>query len=352
MHAPLRPWACLLTMLALAFPALAAPAPAFAEAAEAERLLLEAWAQNPEALLAEARDLEAALPKGEGAGAAAPPRSDTKDKAVLLVHGRDNYDMAGYASLRNLYLNTYGFTGGVHRVGYYGGECNVEHRAEHHGSHDKHFGGNGEHSSKTGCVSGTTQVHDLSTDIRHIAYHVAWMIREHWTTSGKAVDYVGHSMGGLLVRYAIAKEGATDFPAYLYVEDVTTFGTPHGGLGTGWCKLSPWSDVRQMCSDSSFMTWLDANAQNPQSDWATDWTLMGSDCDGWVAWNLAVDMDAAHKVVAVSPCLGHSDYYKDVGTTDNAVMDYMDKPDPEWYRCNACPHSGRWSVLASIYGSW
>ncbi|HVM46351.1 MAG TPA: hypothetical protein VM582_10490, partial [Candidatus Thermoplasmatota archaeon] len=230
----------------------------------------------------------------------------------------------------------------------------VEHNAVHHGSHNDWFGGSGEHSSKTGCngVSGA-QVHDLDTDIRHIALHVAWHAHDHFGASGVTVDMLGHSMGGLLMRYAIAKSGTgAPWPPLLRVEDATTMGTPHGGLGTGWCKLSPWSDVRQMCSDSSFMVWLRDNAKNPQGNGGTDWTVMGSDCDGWVAWNLAVDMNAAHKVVYMYPCYGHSDYYADVSTLNDADVDYMDAPSTTWYRWYDAPHSGKWTNFAATYGTW
>ncbi|HWG92201.1 MAG TPA: hypothetical protein VNZ52_15225 [Candidatus Thermoplasmatota archaeon] len=290
--------------------------------------------------------------EGKEVPMSAASRTDDKSKPVLFVHGRDNYNMGGYGNMRNFFLNQ-GYSD-VQRIGYYGGECNVEHRAEHHGDHNKHYGGSGEHVTKTGCVSGTTQIHDLDTNIEHLAYHLAWMIYDHWTVNGVKVDYVGHSMGGLLIRYALAKQGTTDFPPHLLVEDVTTWGTPHGGLGTSWCKLSTWSDVRQMCSDSAFMTWLKNNAQNPQAkQWSTDWTLVGSDCDGWVAWNLAVDMKANHKVVHVSnPCYGHSDYYADVSTTNDAVVDYMDAPSTTWYRWSSAPHSGKWAVNAAYLGTW
>lgn len=289
-------------------------------------------------------------PESEGA---ADGRTDTKSKRILLVHGRDSYNMNGFASMRSYLINTYGFTGGVDRVGYYGGECNVEQRAEHHGSHDVHYGGAGEHSAKTGCIGGNNQVHDLGTDIRHIAYHVAWMIYDHWSASNVVIDYDGHSMGGLLIRYALAKEGTSGWPSKVLVEDVNTIGTPHGGLGTSWCHWQPWQDVEQMCSDSSFMTWLDANAQNPQANgWSTDWTLMGSDCDGWVAWNLAVDMTAAHKVVYMSPCYGHSEYYGDTSGVGDADVDYMDSPATTWTTWLNAPHAVRWTAHASYYGSW
>lgn len=279
-------------------------------------------------------------------------RSDNKNKPVLIIHGRDSYNMAGYATLRNYYL-AQGFTA-VHRVGYYGGECNVEYNAEHHGSHNSWYGGSGEHSSKTGCngVAGA-QVHDLNTDIMHMAYHFAWMVHDHFGASSVTVDMLGHSMGGLIMRYAVAKSGSGGvWPPALRVEDAVTIGSPHGGLGTSWCKWSPWADVRQMCSDNYFITWMRSSASNPQGNGGTDWTVIGSDCDGWVAWNLAVDMAAAHKVVYMNPCYGHSDYYTDVSTASDATVDYMDSPSTSWSRWTTAPHSGRWTNNAAVYGTW
>ena len=346
---PANPWDTL-NMDALAAE-LRAKASSPEELAEIEATLAY-FRENPDALLAEpeppARPSEPGEGKGEPLGIL---RTDDRAKPVLMIHGRDNYDMGGYASLRNYYVGA-GYAN-VQRIGYYGGECNVEHNAAHHGSHSSHYGGSGEHSAHTGCNGvGGAQVHDLDTDVRHIAWHVAWMIHDHWSAGGASVDTLGHSMGGLLVRYAVAMSGTSGWPAKLRVEDSTTMGTPHGGLGTSWCKLSPWSDVRQMCSDSSFMTWLKNNAQDPQGNGGTDWTLMASDCDGWVAWNLAVDMKAAHKVVYVSPCYGHSDYYTDVSTLNDATVDYMDAPDNTWYRWSAAPHSGKWTNYAAYYGTW
>lgn len=309
-------------------------------------------ADNPDAV---AREL-APGDRSWGKGAKEEPftilRTDDRSKPVLLVHGRDNYDMAGYASLKS-YLQGAGYAT-VRRVGYYGGECNVELQAANQGSHSSWYGGSGEHSSYTGCngVAGA-QVHDLHTDIMHMSFHLAWMIHNTYGASAVTVDALGHSMGGLMLRYAIAKSGTgTPWPAKLRVEDVVTFGTPHGGLGTSWCKLSPWADVRQMCSDNSFIVWMKNNAQNPQGNGGTDWTVVGSDCDGWVAWNLAVDMGVAHKVVYVSPCYGHSDYYTDVSTASDATTDYMDAPATTWSRWSSSPHSARWANNAFVYGTW
>lgn len=280
-------------------------------------------------------------------------RTNDRSKPVLIVHGRDNYNMNGFASLVNYYKSAGYAT--VKRVGYYGGECNVELRAEGYGSHNSHYGGSGEHSSKVGCngVAGA-QVHDLNTDIMHMSYHLAWMIHDTYGAGGVTVDGVGHSMGGLMLRYAIWKSGSgSPWPPKLRVEDVTTFGTPHGGLGNSWCLASPWADVRQMCSSNSFISNMQSGTgANPQGNGGTDWTAVGSDCDTWVAWNLATKGNFAHKVVYVSPCYGHSDYYTDVATGSDATADYMDAPSTSWTRWTSAPHSGRWSNNALYYGTW
>lgn len=281
-------------------------------------------------------------------------RTDDRSKPVLLVHGRDNYDMGGYTNLVNYYKSV-GFTT-VKRVGYYGGECNVELRAESHGSHSSWYGGSGEHSSKTGCIGGATQVHDLDTDIMHMSYHLAWLIYDTYGAGGVTIDALGHSMGGLMIRYAIIHSGTGGvWPPKLRVEDAVTFGTPHGGLGTTWCHLSTWADVRQMCSDNTFISDMQVGAQrNPQGNGGTDWTAIGSDCDSWVAWNLATQGDFAHKVVFTSPvtCYAHSDYYGDVSTTSDGHADYMDAPATTWTHWDTAPHSGRWSNYALVYGTW
>ncbi|MFN2483510.1 MAG: lipase family alpha/beta hydrolase, partial [Candidatus Limnocylindria bacterium] len=70
--------------------------------------------------------------------------------------------------------------------------------------------------------------------------------RTEWTT----VDVVGHSMGGLSLRYYLRNLGGTKVQAYV------SLGTPQYGVW-GACLL-PQSNGGQMCPSSSFLTNLNS----------------------------------------------------------------------------------------------
>ena len=86
--------------------------------------------------------------------------------------------------------------------------------------------------------------------------------------NGYAVDVLGHSMGGLIVRYAIAEVANhnPDFPPRLIVRN----------------------ECSEMKAGSDFLTTLEKNGWNPQGTDGTDWTAIGSDDDSWVAADRAV----------------------------------------------------------------
>lgn len=280
----------------------------------------------------------------------AQARTDNRSKAIVYVHGLDAFGTAGadcnmWNNMKST-LAAWGWTGPAATVRYYEGDTNCSYAVEHHGSHATHWGGPGEHNG-----AGTS--HTADTQIEHLAYHLAWMIYDHFSVNGTYVDLVGHSMGGLIARYAIAQvqRGHPDFPPTLRVEDVVTLGTPHGGSGWGdWCG---WADqCDQIANDDYLMGWLRANASNPQGTGGTDWTAMGSYDDGLVSEGSAVDMGAAHKVDYLgSMNLGHSDYYNDTTDQRDADVEYWDTPGP-WYSWYSAPHAVRWSDFGLLYGSW
>src|SRR5439155_25572805 len=128
-----------------------------------------------------------------------------------------------------------------------------------HGDHRMHFGGAGEHIKVGGVWRHTNE-----TDIRHLAYHLAWTIYDLYASRGVAVEAVGHSMGGLMIRYAIAQVqgGNPDFPPSLMIAHAVTLGTPNGGdLHAQSCDLQ---ECVQMRPGSAFLRWLDRWARNPQ----------------------------------------------------------------------------------------
>ena len=148
--------------------------------------------------------------------------------------------------------------------------------------------------------------HTADTDIRHLAYHLAWMIYDRYGQYGTPVNIVAHSMGGLIVRYAIARVQAHD-PAFppltqwvwvsLYeqqqvntfmVLNVVDFATPHDGGGQSLPRRVEFVQLKYECrqwtpdnsvglgAGTKFIKWLNSHAQNPQAASGTDWSLVGS----------------------------------------------------------------------------
>ena len=213
----------------------------------------------------------------------AQARTDDRTKGVYFIHGFSHnagIDCATEFAIMKDRFRYWGFTGGWGTVGYYTNDTNctmAEGRGSSHSRHDPHDG----------------TEHGVNTSIEHIAHHVAWLIYDQSTKLGKTVDVVAHSMGGLIIRYAIAqtKNRHPDFPPSLKIEDVVTMGTPHGGVRTSWLTLgcSGYAhQCRQMTAGSGLLNWLEDtdrnnNGWNPQSSVATDWSTYGSDEDGFVA---------------------------------------------------------------------
>jgi hypothetical protein len=178
------------------------------------------------------------------------------------------------------------------------------------------------------------------------------MIYDHFTTNGQAVDVVGHSMGGLIARYAVAgvANGDPDFPPSLLVEDALTMGTPHDG--TGWAWGCGWVECVEMRPGSSFLGWLASNAPNPQGTGGTDWTVMGSEDDGIVSASSAVAMGAGHKVVYYWWMgIDHVDYPLSTSSSWTADVYYQDFGG-SWKSWYDAPYPVRWTDQAFVYGTW
>lgn len=276
-------------------------------------------------------------------------RTDTRSKPVLFLHGLDAFGTAGNdcnATFGKMIstLRAWGYSGTLATVKYYHGDTNCTTSLDAAGSHSSFYARTDAHQNGS---------HDMDGDIRHLAYHLAWTIYNQYSSKGVTVDLVGHSMGGLIIRSMLRynQENNASFPPYLYVEDVTTLGTPHSGSGyASWCG---WAyQCNQMATGSSFLSDLATNAKNPQGDGGTDWTNVGSYDDGTVSQTSATSMDASHKVRYLgSMNIGHSDYMNDVSDVRDADVEYYDRGTP-WYSWYDAPHAVRWSDFALLYGSW
>ncbi len=281
----------------------------------------------------------------------ASARTNSRTKPIVFVHGLDAFFSSGsdcnsWNSMVSA-LQSWGHTGTMVKVKYYAHDANCNYSLDHHGSHTTHYGGTAEHDVND------PNSHGFDTYIEHIGYHLAWMIYDHFSKSGIVVDAVGHSMGGVIIRYAIAQtqRAAAGFPPPILVEDVVTLGTPH--TGSGWALGCPWADqCGQLVPGSSFMNWLSSYAQNPQASGGTDWTTMGSYNDDFVSTSSAVGMSAAHKVNYYSNMnVEHGDYLVDTSDARTADVEYWDTPGP-WYSWYDAPYSVRWTDFGLYYGTW
>lgn len=215
-------------------------------------------------------------------------RTDTRDKVTIFLHGYNGTDCT--ADWRDLMLDmrAAGFVGPFYVIRFLSSDSNCDlsgipnaYNASlfDHGSHSEVYG-----------HAGTT--HDNNTDIRHLAWHLSHWIRDA-IPDDPPVDVISHSMGGLIVRFSIAKEGAGSWPP-LTVEDVVTLGTPHGGVH--FSALIGTVQGGQMEPGSFFMNWLANNAQNPQGVGGTEWSIFGSAGDLLVGQGTATQMGAAERV--------------------------------------------------------
>jgi pimeloyl-ACP methyl ester carboxylesterase len=221
-----------------------------------------------------------------------------------------------------------------HTVGYYHGDKRCNTRVDANGNHASALPQ--QQVPLPGPQPHREGSHTTNTPIEHIAMHLAWNIYDSYSSRDLPVDVVAHSMGGLIIRYALAATRAKlpGFPPKLLVEDVVSLGTPHGG--SRGHRFAPSLQGSQMDPGSSFIKTLvkDPRGFNPQGANGTDWTAVGSDDDTPVAADRAVGTDrdrdprnkylaSRHKVwyTAVNH-IEHSDYYK-ISTKNSTAVAWV-----------------------------
>lgn len=177
------------------------------------------------------------------------------------------------------------------------------------------------------------------TDIRDVAYHLAWQIYRRYSSRGVAVDVVAHSMGGLIVRWMLYRVQAGDagFPRRLLVHDAVAIATPNGGAPfAAFCGNV---ECREMAPGSDFLRELAAAAPDPQGTGGTDWTLIASDADPIVGAASATSMPGVHRVVYAWPAYTHAAYLGDTITTTDADVTIAGPNGGHATRWEQAPHA-------------
>jgi pimeloyl-ACP methyl ester carboxylesterase len=147
--------------------------------------------------------------------------------------------------------------------------------------------------------------------IEPIAHDLAWFLYD--TYGDRPVDLVGHSMGGLIIRYALqqVEVGNPAFPPAVRVHLAVTFAAPFDGANLG-CKDT---QCLEMAPGSGFLTALDVNTPT-----STQWVAVtsgralvgGAYCDV-VHTESATDI-AGILIVYSDPCYQHLGYLTDMST--------------------------------------
>jgi hypothetical protein len=222
-------------------------------------------------------------------------------RPLLLVHGHE-HDSGNSCNgtWKNLMANyrVMGYTGQFRAIHYYKNDAGCS----------TYYG-----KGSAPWISSATS----DTPIQYISKKLAWYIYNSWTSHGIGVNVVAHSMGGLIVRYAIdqVQRKKPGWPPQIIVPNVFTFGTPHDGIDEGpfqvGCIFTGNNDdqCRQMDKSSSFIEYLRDNARNPQGHYGTWWSLAGSDDDDTVNETSATDMSVDFKIHWASDAnIEHPDY--------------------------------------------
>lgn len=193
--------------------------------------------------------------------------------------------------------------------------------------------------------------------IGRLACKLAWLIWDKFTSQGKPVVIVAHSMGGLIVRDALyltskKPEITALYPDHLLVPAVVTLASPHIGLADWKTTIFEWTCAgsnNNTCNQPTYMStgstndWLNdlvSNGANPQGTGGTKWQTQAlirsqrvidgdpiKGCGGQSAWGsdwpvmgdpVGEVMAGAQQIFYDQPCYTHGGYLQDSSDTDDA----------------------------------
>lgn len=276
-------------------------------------------------------------------------RKSASDKPpILLVHGYAlttgcaGGDVRLYWSGLVSALVASGSTNPVVPLSYY--QCDTNGTSiDSSGKADQYFG----------TAAGDTGGYSKSTDLRHLAYVLAWYVYDNYSSKGQSVDLVGHSMGGLMIRWALSRVAAHDhaFPPTLKVADVVTISTPYGGAipevkNLAACKDS--LECEQFKGGSSFLTAL---AAGPAPS-GVDWTALGGGACDLMSAASATGVQPAHRMTWTQPCYDHGKILFDDSQSLDTTATFSNPGDATPTTTQSAPHSLAAVLRALDSKSW
>jgi hypothetical protein len=199
-----------------------------------------------------------------------PARTTDKTRPILFLHGYNPTSTSTSCSSTFdaliTSLRSQGFTGPMIKVGWYSGDTGCDVNLHSFGTYDDRDSWRGISKSFSAYVQKT------------------------YTSKNVAVDAVGYSMGGLIIRGGVygALIGESGFGAPIDVQDVVTLAAPHDGAAW-YSRLCLWGQCGSMRPGNGDLNWLNANG-NPQGLHGTDWTVVGSTDDAVVPDESALHM--------------------------------------------------------------
>jgi hypothetical protein len=274
-------------------------------------------------------------------------RTNDRHKPVIFIHGSDWFAPYGvdcprqFATMKQRFRD-YGQTGPLIAVSYYRFDTRCDENIGTHGSHAVHY------SSGHDATGG----HTGNTNIRHLAYHLAWFIYDRFTSHGTAVDVVGHSMGPLMIQYALAmtERHSPDFPPRLLVEDVVSLAGPFAGVKAiiNTCHTRQCAEMR---AGSDLLTWLHRYAWEPDGEGGTDWTAVSSADDNYVSAGSGVAMGACHRIIYLTTSnVEHADLLHDASGSITADVRRWDCTTATWVTDRTWYWPVRETEVAVTYG--
>ena len=188
---------------------------------------------------------------------------------VFLLHGynsnanssgqNDAWNCATTWATQTTVLRAVGITGRVRTVGYYSDNSNCDVNLAS-SVYTKNYAGDFGVLRQEAPRNIALLTND--TSMVHVAYRFAWAAAKEYRDNGRPIRVIADSLGGLVVRQAIARasNGDSDFPtlAQLQIVGVYTYGAPYYGTIAGAFSFT--NQGIQAVGDSNFMRNLNSAA--------------------------------------------------------------------------------------------